>query len=648
MRALVYVSCTLLAVHCASAPAKPPADFQALLTKASGMREKGVSDRAKYDELVAEFVQMRQNSPQLVNDAQNRALAAEFVEAYPTVKCQLRITEPKEKLITARGFASPLFVAGTCPVPAPFLFEADSADMALSPAGVDFETPYLVARIRVNSAAGDATRNRLRFTAAYYAADFIKALVGAFALEHQSQIALAPNEYAVQAAPIVANDGYDSHRKNFRRAEMTSGAIAGELGSEVAVSASGQFSAGGTHAGKKFDLIYGHPNGTLPDGIGTTFTTVRIDGTDYRLETQKSNLSKAADGTLICETAIAKTGITIIQKIKPEPAGDRVKTRITYEIRNSSAAKHKVGLRLLLDTWAGQNDGVPFMIPAGSASQLFRNEVEFTPAASVMWQVFDPDGGGSARQLEPGLQNIMVGEGLVPPDRIAFAAWQNAADTLWDYAVSADRRVTGDSAVILWWTPADISPGATQIVATELGAALQKREPRVFVTNAATGEILIYLWHLNDSEGQQKIDYNVRAEKGSFTFQFDLSTISLQPGEVYVKASPAQVLAEGSTAIVISETINGTSREYRFPLQNLKMWKQFSAAPVIEPAQVYPVSYFDERSLILKARLKTAGGKIVQTIPLKKKQIDGGFEYNGELRIAPDIAVGRYTVEVVK
>ncbi|AFM10844.1 hypothetical protein [Turneriella parva] len=648
MRASVYLCCLLLAAGCASAPEKPPADLQGLLAKATELREKGISDKARYEELVAAFVKMRQESPQMISDPRNRSLAADFVEAYPAVKCKLRVTEPREKLITARGFASPLFVAGTCPVPAPFMFEADSADMALSPAGVDFETPYLVARIRVNSATADAARNRLRFTAAYYAADFLKTLSAAYSLEQESLIALTPADYALQTAPIVANDGYDSHRKNFRKAEFTSEAVAGELGSEVAISASGQFSAGGTHAGKRFDLIYGHPNGTLPDGIGTTFTTVRVDGTDYRLESQKVSRSKTADGTLVCEAAIGKTGVTIVQKIKPEPAGDRVKTRITYEIRNGSAVKHKVGLRLLLDTWAGQNDGVPFMIPAGSASQLFRNEVEFTPTASVMWQVFDPDTAGTARQLEPGLQNILVGEGLVPPDRIAFAAWQNAADTLWDYAVSADRRVTGDSAVILWYNPADISAGATQVVATELGAALQKHEPTVFITNAATGEILIYLWHVNDSGAEQKIDYNVRAEKGKFTFQLDLSTIKLQPGEVYVKASPGQILAEGETAIVISENINGASREYRFPLQNLKMWKQFSAAPVVEPAQVYPVSYFDERSMNLKARLKTAGGKTVQTIILKKQQIDGGYQYSGELNIAPDIAAGRYSVEVVK
>lgn len=648
MRSVVILICVLLAARCGSAPQKPPADLKVLLGRAAELKEKGVSDKARYEELVKAFADLRMQSPEMTADRGNQLLVAEFLEAYPAVKCNLRVTEPQEKLITARGFASPLFVAGNCPVPAPFIFEADSTDMALSPAGVDFENPYLIARIRINSAAGEASRNRVRFNAAYYAADFLAALGAAFSLEQKSLIVLAPAEYTIHATPIVANDGYENHRKTFRKAELTSSAAAGDLGSDVALSANGQFTAGGTHAGRKFDLIYGHPNETLPDGIGTTFTTVRVDGTDYRLETQKSQRSKSADGTLVCESAIAKTGITITQKIKPEPAGDRVKTRITYEIRNLSGAKHKVGLRLLLDTWAGQNDGVPFMIPAGNASQLFRNEVEFTPTASVMWQVFDPDAAGAATQHQPGLQNIMVGDGLVPPDRIAFAAWQQAADTLWDYAVSADRRVTGDSAVILWWNPADIAAGATQIVATELGAALQKREPAVFVTSATTGEILIYLWHLNDSDAEQKIAYNIRAEKGNFTFQFDLSEIKLLPGEVFVKASPGQVLAEGATAVVISETVNGATREYRFPLQNLKLWKQVSAAPVIEPAQLYPVSYFDERSLNLKARLKTAGGKTVQTIKLQRKAIDGGYEYSGELKIAPEIAAGRYSVEVVK
>ncbi len=635
-------------IACASAPAKPGGDLQSLIEKATAMRQNGITDKSQYAGLVQQFAELRRESPQVVSDPTSRSLAADFVDAYPEVRCALRITEPEEKLITARGFASPVYVAGNCPVSAPFLFEADSPDLALAAAGVDYENPYLIARIRVNSATADMPRNKLKFSAAYYAADFLSALTAAYGLGSQSTITLFPSEYVIKAKPILANDGYDRVRQNFRKAELTSGSQAKEFGSEVAVSANGQFTAGGSYAGRKFDLLYGHPNDSLPDGIGTTFTTVRVDGTDYRLEKQNSKRSKATDGTLVCETAIAKTGIKIIQKIKPEPAGDRIKTRISYEIHNLSGAKHKVGLRLMLDTWAGHNDGVPFMIPAGSSSQLFRNEVEFTPTASVMWQIFDPEQKEIGSQLEPGLQNIMVGEGLVPPDRIAFANWPHAADTLWDYAVSADRRVTGDSAVILWWNPADIAGGATQIVATELGAFLQKREPAVFVTNGDSGEILLYLWHHNDSDKEQKISYNVRAEKGSFAFQFDLSDIKLQPGEIYVKASPGQVLVEGTTAIIISESVDGAVREYRFPLQNLKMWKKFSSAPVVEPAQAYAVNYFDERSLKLKARLKTAGGKTIETISLTRTPIDGGFQYTGEFKIPPDAAAGRYSVEVVK
>lgn len=648
MRALILYTWLFWAIACTSTQPKPAGNLQTLLGKAASLRATGSTDKSKYAQLVQEFAELRRESPEVISDSQNRRVAVEFVEAYPSVRCTLRVTEPEEKLITARGFASPIYVAGNCAVAAPFVFEADSRDLALSAAGVDYENPYLIARVRVNSATADSSRNRIRFNASYYAADFLNVISAAYGLESQSALTLAPSEYQIKAKPIVANDGYDKYRRNFRSAELTSGAETGDLGSEVATSANGQFSAGGTYAGKKFDLLYGHPNATLPDGIGTTITTVRVDSTDYKLDGQNGKRSKSADGTLVCEMAIGKTGIKITQKIRPEPMGDRIKTRITYEIHNLSAAKHQVGLRLLLDTWAGKNDGAPFMIPAGNTTQLFRNEVEFTPTASVMWQIFDPETGSTSEPLEPGLQNILVGEGLVPPDRIAFANWPHAADTLWDYAVSADRRVTGDSAVILWWNPAEIAPGATQIVATELGAYLQKREPTVFVTNAETGEILLYFWHHNQSEKEETVAYNVRAEKGTFSFQFDLSDTKLQPGEIYIKASPGQILVEGTTTLVISESVNGAVREYRFPLQNLKLWKQFSAAPVVEPAQPYAVNYFDGRSLNLKARLKTAGGKTVQTISLARTPIEGGFKYTGEFRIAVDAKSGRYSVEVVK
>ncbi len=37
--------------------------------------------------------------------------------------------------------------------------------------------------------------------------------------------------------------------------------------------------------------------------------------------------------------------------------------RVTYELKNSEAVTRPVGLRVMLDTLIGDNDGVPFIVP---------------------------------------------------------------------------------------------------------------------------------------------------------------------------------------------------------------------------------------------------------------------------------------------
>ncbi len=650
MRLTVLLLLTTL-IACASGPEKGPTPvFADLIANATELREKGNTEKAQYQNLVDALARIKKENPQYKSDGGNTKLAADFMTKFPAVSCELTVTEPDEKYFTVTGFASPLVLTATCPVAAPFTFEADSPDIALAPEGFVYAAGKMTAKIRVNSATTERKRNKLRFSARYYAADFLAGLRADFDSVETSIIALNPVEYTIASTPLASPDSYDAVRRRFRKAEYTSSAEAGGLGSEVALSETGQFTIGGTHSGKKFDLTYGHPNGTLPDGIGTSFTTVRVDGTDYRFEEQRSKRMKADDGALVCEAKIAKTGITVIQTLKPEEDKDRIRTRISYTIKNNSKKTHKVGIRLILDTWAGANDGVPFLLPTGDTKQLYRSEVEFTPSAAVMWQIYDTERAKVGKNLavEPALQNILIGKDLVPPDRVALANWPNAVTSLWDYAVSGDRRITGDSAVILWWHPAEIKAGSSQLIATELGAFADKREPAVFVTNPDSGDLLVYLWHFNAGDKAEQISYTVRAVNGSFTYNVEKDTAELQPGEAFIKANPAQILAEGTSTVIISETVNGATKEYKFPIDNLKMWKKFRGAPLAEPAKPFPVSYFDERDLALKARLKNAGGKVLQSISLDKKAIDGGFQYTGNFEIPSDAAAGRYTVEVVK
>lgn len=622
-------------------------DFPSLIARGEELRAKGSTESALYAALLSDFQELFKRESDITSNAANKKLAEDFLAQHPPLSCNLTVSEPSETLRTVGGFTTPLLISGDCPAKAPFVLEADSKDLALAPENVVFSGGKITAEIRVNSATTEPAKNRIRITSQYYAAELLAELARRFALPQKSELTINPAEYTLRTQPTTRDAYADAHLK-FRKAALSSSAKNGDFGSEVALSANGQFTVGGEYAGKKFDLLYGHPNGTLPDGIGTTFTTVRVDGTDYRFEKLRGKPFKNEAGQLLYEAAIGRTGITIRQIISPESADNRIKTRIAYEIRNRSGKRRSVGIRLLLDTWAGANDGVPFLLPTGDMTQLYRSEVEFTPTASPMWQIFDVDRAKGSASKEPALQNILIGKDIVPPDRVAFANWPEAIKSVWDYAINSARRVTGDSAVILWWNPAEVAAGKTQIIATEFGAYLQKREPAVFITNADTGEILIYLWHQNGSDATQKLAYTVRAEKGDLLFKVDLSETTLAPGQTFIKASPGQILFEGGTTLIITETLNGQPKEYKFPLANLKKWKKLMRTPLAEPAKAYPVSYFDERDMQLRARLRSAGGETLQTIPLEKTAIDGGFEYKGNFEIPADAPAGRYTVEVVR
>ena len=54
---------------------------------------------------------------------------------------------------------------------------------------------------------------------------------------------------------------------------------------------------------------------------------------------------------------------------------------VRYVIENQDGAAHTVGIRFLLDTYIGSNDGVPFTIPG--AANLCDTQMEFNSTAEV-------------------------------------------------------------------------------------------------------------------------------------------------------------------------------------------------------------------------------------------------------------------------
>jgi len=159
---------------------------------------------------------------------------------------------------------------------------------------------------------------------------------------------------------------------------------------------------------------------------------------------------------------------------------------VRYVLENRDARPHSVGLRFLLDTFIGANDGVPFVIP-GEAG-LCDTQYEFggakTPVPGyIEAQEFDdPAKPGTVAHVQ-----FRIGEPIAPPDRVTLGAWPSlllvpltgnarlaGPMTQWDVPVYPIGTATklgrpADSAVVMYWNPQPLGPGKSREVGFAYG-----------------------------------------------------------------------------------------------------------------------------------------------------------------------------------
>jgi hypothetical protein len=148
---------------------------------------------------------------------------------------------------------------------------------------------------------------------------------------------------------------------------------------------------------------------------------------------------------------------------------------VHYRIENKDSRPHTVGLRFLLDTFIGGNDGVPYLIPGRET--LCDDRAEFRTPAEV------PDflqARESADLRNPGtiaLIQLRI-PGMEPPSRVTLGAWPNPSlgpgcvqeKTLWDVPLFPIRANNPpDSAVVIYWNPVEIAAGKSREVAFAYG-----------------------------------------------------------------------------------------------------------------------------------------------------------------------------------
>lgn len=216
-------------------------------------------------------------------------------------------------------------------------------------------------------------------------------------------------------------------------------------------------------------LVFGRP---VP---WTSYSTLLIDGHPYVFggvdeKTQKRAGTSVQFGVPVVQVVTAEGIVTeykydkisVVQKLsffRNPSTKVNDSAMITYEVMNTDSVSHEVGLRVMMDTKLGENDGAPFRIGA----QAITDEARFSgPAVLDYWQAFDSL--TSPNIVAQGLLRLPQAQ-LTPPDDMILGNWGTLSDNPWTFEIQPGRsfvregELEKDTALALFWRPVTIPPG---------------------------------------------------------------------------------------------------------------------------------------------------------------------------------------------
>ncbi len=157
---------------------------------------------------------------------------------------------------------------------------------------------------------------------------------------------------------------------------------------------------------------------------------------------------------------------------------------VRYEITNEDTAAHQVGLRFLLDTFVGEDDGMPFAITGQSelcnTLKAFDKPEDVTDFLAALERP-DLKNHGTVALLQMRHDDTME-----PPDRVTLGAWPGdkvrakaklplkiaqlaqEQNTRWEVPL-APMSIDGDSAVTMYWLDRELRPQQKRTVGFAYG-----------------------------------------------------------------------------------------------------------------------------------------------------------------------------------
>ena len=224
-------------------------------------------------------------------------------------------------------------------------------------------------------------------------------------------------------------------------------------------------------------MIYGRPQ------PWPSFTTVKIDGDNYvfggeteRRAGQGENYGELIEPPQVVGDSIITVfelgGLEVEQTLmfeRSSTTGLYDTARIEYIMTNITEDSKSVGLRIMLDTMLGENDGAPFRIRDQAITTDTMFEGDDLPS---FYQSFD-----SLTDPQVTSQGTFIGESVDTPDRVYMSNWGSLADGAWDFNFNPGEEFVRegefeiDSAIAMYWDPVEIEPGETLTYSTNYGLA---------------------------------------------------------------------------------------------------------------------------------------------------------------------------------
>jgi len=237
---------------------------------------------------------------------------------------------------------------------------------------------------------------------------------------------------------------------------------------------------------EKYKQLTSHERGLMNN------TCIRIDSFDFVFGRENPGFKYARDknNKLIKEqktgdrqwtsTMTVETMKISVSQIVEIVVGEQTQLYDTllvkYVVENKDVKEHTVGLRFMLDSYIGANDGVPFLVPPGEAA----SSGQLIDSLATFEKTKVPDFLRALESSDLNDKNATVAElglklaGLEPIQKVVICRWpqdQGASEARWEWkydAINKDPRNL-DSCVVMYWDKLALKAGESKTMGFTYG-----------------------------------------------------------------------------------------------------------------------------------------------------------------------------------